>query len=129
MFCLENFVQSPKRWILKSVFFSLGWAIILRVLVNFTSPYQYSYATSWSQRSRAHSDFDCSNNKNVSSNSTCLCVCIFYVSRGREGHTAGLLNDAVNCQDYVTRHGDRWKNMSADHSWKDNDRRKAKYSR
>ena len=43
-------------------------------------------------------------------------VPVFYVSRRRERHTAVLFNDAVNCQDYVTRYGDRWKNMSVDHS-------------
>jgi hypothetical protein len=129
MFCLTNFLQSPKTWILKSMFFNLGWAIIFRLLLNFISTYQSSHATSWLQRSRAHSNFECSNNKSVSSNSTCLCVCVFYVSRGREGHTAVLFNDAVNCQDFETRYGDRWKNMSVDHSWKDNDRRKSKYSR
>jgi hypothetical protein len=129
MFCLTNFVQIPKTWILKSVLFNLGWAIHFRLLVNFISTYQYSYAPSRSQRSRAYSNFDCSIIKSVSSNWTCLNVCVFYVSTGREWHTAVFLNDAVNCQDYVTRYGDRWKNKSADHSWKDNDRRKWKYSR
>jgi hypothetical protein len=129
IFCLTNFVQSRKTWTLKSVFFKLGWDIIFRLLVKFISTYQYSYVTLWSQRPRAHSNFDCSNNKNASSNSMCLCVCVFYVSRGRERHTGVLLNDTVNCQDYVTRYGDRWKNINADHSWKDNDRRKSKYSR
>jgi len=101
----------------------------LSTLAGLISTYQSSYATSWLQRSRAHSNFECSNNKYVSSNSTCLCVCVFYVSTGRETHTAVLLNDAENCQDYVTSYGDRWKNMSANHSWKANDRRKSKYSR